>query len=109
MATKPPLQERGSPNLRLLQPAVENQRIVLVGGQAVAFWQRYLQPYSNLDVLLQPMTSKDVDFEGSARAVGQAAVLLDGQARYPDPDHVATPNTGIVRYTDTDGVQREID
>lgn len=95
--------------LRLLQPAMHDQRIVLVGGQAVAFWQRYLQRYSSELELLEPVTSKDVDFEGSARAAQRAAELLDGRAAFPSPDHVATPNTGIVIFTDSQGVTREID
>jgi hypothetical protein len=110
MAAKPPLRfEEVQRTLRLLQPAVRAHRIVLVGGQAVAFWQRYLQRHSAEPGLLEPLTSKDIDFEGSARAVRQAAELLSGVPRFPDADHVSTPNTGIVVFNDRDGVRREID
>lgn len=110
MAAKPPLDELEVRRvLRLLQPAVRENRIVLVGGQAVAFWQRYLQPFSAALRQLEPVTSKDVDFEGSARAAARAAKLLGGRARFPDPEHVATPNTGIVVFEDRHGVKREID
>jgi hypothetical protein len=110
MAAKPPLRfEEVQRTLRLLQPAVRAHRIVLVGGQAVAFWQRYLQRHLAVPGLLEPLTSKDIDFEGSARAVRQAAELLSGVPRFPDADHVSTPNTGIVVFNDRDGVRREID
>jgi hypothetical protein len=95
--------------LRVLQPAVEDHRIVLVGGQAVAFWQQFLQRHSKDLALVEPLTSKDIDFEGSQRAVRRAAELLAGTARLPDADDAATPNTGIVIYHDPQGVKRAID
>ncbi|HET8536594.1 MAG TPA: hypothetical protein VFL73_05385 [Solirubrobacteraceae bacterium] len=110
MAAKPPLRfEEVQRTLRLLQPAVRDHRIVLVGGQAVSFWQRYLQRGSLDPELRKPLTSKDIDFEGSARAVRRAADLLSGVPRFPDADHVSSPNTGIVIFSDADGVTREID
>jgi hypothetical protein len=95
--------------LRLLQPAVHDQRIILVGGQAVAFWQRFLQRHSKDLALVEPLTSKDIDFEGSPRAVRRAAELLAGTAKFPDADDATTPNTGIVIYHDPQGTKRVID
>jgi hypothetical protein len=110
MATSQPLpDEEVLRILRLLQPAVQDQRIVLVGGQAVAFWQRFLQRHSKDLAPVDPLTSKDIDFEGSPRAVRRAAELLAGTAKFPDPDDAATPNTGIVIYHDPNGIKRVID
>lgn len=94
--------------LGLLEPLARDRSIVLVGGQAVAFWSRFLRGTSNDPALAQPLTSKDIDFEGSSRAVRQAAGLLAGRARMPGLDH-HTPNTGIVLFVDGDGIQREVD
>lgn len=110
MPSKPPLRpEEVQRILRLIEPAIAEQRIVLVGGQAVAFWQRYLHPHSTDPRLAAPLTSKDIDFEGSSRAVRKVAELVSGTARIPDPDHLNTPNTGMVIFRDVDGVDREID
>ena len=49
----------------------------LIGGQVVAFWMRFLAP--GFEPALQsgePLTSKDIDFEGSS----QAGVCLQGLA-----------------------------
>lgn len=110
MPSKPPLRpEEVQRILRLIAPVIDEQRIVLVGGQAVAFWQRFLHPHSTDPRLAAPLTSKDIDFEGTARAVRKVAELVSGTARIPDPDHVNTPNTGMVIFKDLDGVDREID
>jgi len=109
MAAKPPLRhEEVQRVLRLLQPLSAERRIVLVGGQAVAFWMRFLQDKHPDLRLSQPLTSKDIDFEGSAQSVRRAAALLAGQMRIASMDD-HTPNTGIVLFTDADGVRREID
>lgn len=107
MPAKPPLRhEEVQRVLRLLQPLSDERRIVLVGGQAIAFWMRFLQ--DSFPELAQPLTSKDIDFEGSTQAVRRAAELLAGQMRLPTMDD-HTPNTGVVLFTDADGVRREID
>lgn len=109
MAAKPPLRhEEVQRVLRRLEPLTASRRIVLVGGQAVAFWMRFLQ--SRFDELahVEPLTSKDIDFEGSSRSVRQAAELLAAKAQIAAIGDF-TPNTGLVLFTDADGVEREID
>ncbi len=106
---KPPLpHEEVERILRTLEPLSVERRIVVVGGQAVAFWMRFLGPKTRVPALADPLTSKDIDFEGSARAARQAGALLEGEARLAGlDDH--TPNTGVVLFVDSEGQKREID
>lgn len=109
MTAKPPLREEEVRRiLRLLEPLSQDRSIVLVGGQAVAFWIRFLGECSGEVGALAPVTSKDIDFEGSARAVRRAADLLAARMRLASMDD-HTPNTGIVLFVDADGIEREID
>ncbi len=106
---KPPLpQQEVERIVRALEPLSVERRIVLVGGQAVAFWMRFLGPKGTEPGLLDPLTSKDIDFEGSARAAKEAAALLVGEARLAGIDE-HTPNTGVVTFVDSAGHKREID
>ena len=108
MGAKPPLRhEEVQRVLALLEPLTANRRIVLVGGQAVAFWMRFLQERGEFEHD-EPLASKDIDFEGSAQSVRRAAELLAGRMKIARMDD-ATPNTVIVLFTDSDGVSREID
>lgn len=109
MPGKPPLTyEEVRRVLHLLEPLLADRRIVLVGGQAVAFWGRYLAPRSLELTAFGVLTSKDIDFEGSARSVTRAATLLAGRPKIATMDD-NTPNTGIVLFTDSVGIPREID
>ena len=108
MPEKPPLRpEEVRRILRKLAPLSEDRRIILVGGQAVAFWATFfkLKPRSAEQEIF---TSKDIDFEGAARSVRRAGELLGGDVRIPTIDH-HTPNTGMVLFKDSDGEAREID
>lgn len=92
--------------LLLLGPLTADRSVVLVGGQAVAYWG--VLGVSDRMPALAPLTSKDIDFAGSARAARHAASLLGGSvwiAGIDDP----TPNIGVVLFSDSDGVEREID
>jgi len=72
------------------------------------FWTRFLEERSSNVPASTSLVSKDIDFEGSARAVRRAADLLTARARIASiDDHM--PNTGIVLFLDADGVEREID
>ncbi|MGC2372998.1 MAG: hypothetical protein WA484_03895 [Solirubrobacteraceae bacterium] len=109
MTAKPPLRDAEVARiLGLLEPLSDDRSIVLVGGQAVTFWTRFLGERSSEVGALTPMASKDIDFEGSARAVRRAADLLRARMRLASMDD-HTPNTGIVLFVDADGIEREID
>jgi hypothetical protein len=109
VAAKPPLAlaevERV---LRALAPLSSDRSIVLVGGQAVAFWASVLESRGVPAPAADLLTSKDVDFEGNARAARRAAELLGGVASIPSMDE-HTPNTGLVLFNDSEGIDREID
>jgi hypothetical protein len=83
------------------------KRIVLIGGQAVAWWVAYLETADGV-ALAGPKTSKDIDFEGDKDAAREVGRLLHGTVYIPDLDH-HTPNTGLVVYLDPDGDKRQID
>ncbi len=109
MSVKPPLADTEVLRvLRVLEPLAEDRAVVLVGGQAVAFWTRFLQEHSSELAALAPLGSKDIDFEGDAGSVRRAAELLGGRMRLAEMDD-NTPNTGLVMFVDADGVEREID
>jgi hypothetical protein len=109
MSAKPPLRhEEVQRILGLLEPLSLDRSIVLVGGQAVAFWTRFLRERSGEVAAFAPLASKDIDFEGSARAVQRTASLLGARMQLASMDD-HTPNTGIVMFVDADGIEREID
>lgn len=108
MSEKPPLRpEEVRRILRDLRPLSEQRQIVLIGGQAVAFWAAFFEreiPVGEEELF----TSKDIDFEGAARAARKAGELLDGEVRIATiDDH--TPNTGVVFFKDSDGEARTVD
>jgi hypothetical protein len=109
VATKPPLRhEEVQRVLRQLGPLTDDRSIVLIGGQAVAFWMRFLSAQSEELDGMDPLTSKDIDFEGSSRAVKRAADLLAGRMKLAGlDDH--TPHAGLVMFEDSEGVGRVID
>lgn len=109
MADKPPLQhDEVQRVLRRLEPLMAERRAILVGGQAVSIWMRMLQPLSSELSETEPVTSKDIDFEGGVQAVRRAGELLSGRVKIATiDDH--TPNTGLVMFVDSSGVDREID
>lgn len=109
MAAKPPLRhEEVKRVLRVLAPLTTDRRVVLVGGQAVALWMRFLAGRSEELAFAEPLASKDIDFEGSAKSVRVAAELLGGRMKLTTMDD-NTPNTGLVLFDDSDGIERGID
>lgn len=79
--------------------------IVLVGGQALAFW---VAQYADRFSPPGPINSKDIDFCGSQADVKTAAARLGGTYQVPEP-FAHTPNTGIVQFVDSSGHDRRID
>jgi hypothetical protein len=93
--------------LSRLSPLAEDGRIVLIDGQAVAWWTYFLGR-GDVSNRVEIFTSVDIDFEGAARSAQTAADLIGGEVRIPRVDD-HTSNTGQVLFTDADGVRREID
>lgn len=80
-------------------------RIVLVGGQALAFWAaRYTDRFQSPG----PVNSKDIDFCGQIEAVSIAAARLGGTFQVPEP-FAETPNTGLVHFVGPGGYRRRMD
>lgn len=74
----------------------ESPSIVLVGGQSLNFWaEQFRATVSDLESLA-PFQSRDIDFLGSVADVEACAKRLGGSVAYPTPDHIATPEVGIV-------------
>jgi hypothetical protein len=88
-----------------LAPLTRKTEIVLVGGQALAFWSaRFTEKSGEISVV----ASKDIDFEGSADSARIAANLLEARVMIPSPVE-ASPITGVVTFTDADGFDRTLD
>jgi hypothetical protein len=103
---KPPLRaEEVQRILSLLKPLSDKAQIILVGGQALAFWSaRFAEPRGEISVV----ASKDIDFEGSADSARLAGRLLGGEVMIPSPLE-PTPVTGVVTFIDSDGIDRSLD
>ena len=80
-------------------------KIVLVGGQALAFWANH---YADRIRPTGPVNSKDIDFCGFTDAVEIAAERLGGTFQIPEP-FSNTPNTGLVAFKDRRGQERRMD
>lgn len=103
---KPPLRtDEVERVLGLLKPLTESVEVVLVGGQALAFWSvRFSEPAGEISVV----ASKDIDFEGSANSARRAAKLLGAEVMIPSPRE-PSPMTGTVTFVDADGIDRSLD
>jgi hypothetical protein len=92
----------------VLERLAEVPAIVLVGGQALNFWcVEYAEQLGGLG----PFTSKDIDFQGARNSVLTCAGLLkefQAEALLPRIDD-STPSSGLVKYVDSSGAEREID
>lgn len=85
-------------------------RIVLVGGQALAFWaDRYADRFQPLG----PVNSKDIDFCGLEDSVAIAAGRLGGTFQVPEPfyrgpeRHVGCPRDAFFGSKERNGRARK--
>lgn len=65
---------------------------VIIGGQAVALWQEYLQ-------VPDPVHTKDIDFLNGEEYAEQLALLIDGRCYFPDLSSITpdmTPNSAVI-------------
>lgn len=105
-AQPPPLRpEEVQRVLGRLAPLIQDTQIVLVGGQALAFWSAR---FAGHGAGIGAVSSKDIDFEGSADSARRAAKLLDAKVMIPSPRE-PTPVTGVVTFVDADGIDRSLD
>lgn len=95
------------PILEKLRDQLSDKSVILVGGQALNFWQ---SRYASTPELrgTPPLTSKDIDFCGDRNAVSIFAARLGGRALFPSFGD-ATPSTGMVFFADSAGTERKID
>lgn len=91
-----------------LQEVVREQRVVLVGGQAVSIWADYLQSRLEDSLNAARIASRDLDFLGNAGDVRLAGKLLGGQiqlAKWEDRTTLA----GVAIFLDSEGHERRMD
>jgi hypothetical protein len=60
-----------------LEGVVREQRVVLIGGQAVSIWIGQLHSRLMDPLIAEPIVSRDIDFLGDAGDVQMAGKLLD--------------------------------
>ena len=92
--------------LSQMSAVVGDRSVVLVGGQAIALWGEQLKEYLPGDE--EPVTSRDIDFQGSSSAVVATAALLGGTAKVATFDDHG-PNAGVAVFSDHEGHTRVID
>lgn len=85
---------------------VDEQQLVLIGGQAIALWRAQLAAY--LPAGVHTVTSRDVDLQGSRDAIDAIARLLGGRSRLASFDE-HTSLAGVVVFVDADGYERQLD
>ncbi len=82
--------------------------LVLIGGQAVYFWQAALNKYEPRLNQLGPVTSEDIDFQANPKTVKLCAERFGTQPLKPK-NHDSTTSSGKVLYKNAKGVEKEID
>jgi hypothetical protein len=92
----------------ILRPALPDDSLILVGGQAVNYWLTYYRGRDERLSGLAGVTSDDVDFLGTLEAAQALAAKIHGTLRAAKlDDHV--PNTATVTFKDARGQERTID
>lgn len=92
--------------IEILAPALPDDTLVLVGGQALNYWLAY---YRKRDARLRRkagVTSTDIDILGSNAAINRIADALHVRPKNEGP---RTSTVAVVRFKDRDGVDRIID
>lgn len=89
-----------------IAPAVDEHRLVLIGGQALALWRAQLAAY--LPAKEHTVASRDIDFQGPRDALRNLAALLGGSAR-PTRSGERTLHAGLVVFRDSAGHERQLD
>jgi hypothetical protein len=91
-----------------LEDVVSEQRVVLVGGQAVALWTAYLQSHLMNPRIAAQVVSNDLDFLGNAEDTRKAGELLGGRIQVSKWED-RTTLAGVAIFLDSDGHERRLD
>jgi hypothetical protein len=93
--------------LARMRDVVSDRHVVLVGGQALAFWAAQIAPY-DATAAAAISSSVDIDFQARPSDARRAAAQLDVEVRIPTIDEPSV-HTGLVRFLDRRGVTRTLD
>lgn len=91
--------------IEILRPALPDDSLVLVGGQAVAYWLEHYRDRAGVQIAVSVVASSDIDLLGSTGAVGKVAAAVRGTVGH-EP---RVPNLAVIRFQDRDGNERLID
>lgn len=105
--TKPPLAFDDA--FELLRPALPDERVVLVGGQAVNYWLSYYRSREPSLEQLALVTSDDVDFCGGQDDALRMARAIEGSSVKLVHVEARAAATAIVTFLDQQGEERQID
>jgi hypothetical protein len=92
--------------IEVLRPALPDDALILVGGQAVNYWLAYYRKSEATLMELVGVTSTDVDFLAPRESVARVAAAIGGSVIEGEP---RVPNVAIVTVVDRNGQQRIID
>lgn len=93
--------------LARLRDVVSDRHVVLVGGQALAFWAAQIAPYDDT-AAAAISASVDIDFQARPSDARRAAAQLGVEVRIPMLDEPSV-HTGLVRFVDRHGATRTLD
>jgi hypothetical protein len=91
-----------------LEEIVREQRVVLIGGQAVSIWIGQLESRLTDPLIAAQVVSRDIDFLGNAGDVRLAGELLGGQIQLANWED-RTTLAGVAIFLDSDGHERRLD
>jgi hypothetical protein len=92
--------------VEILSPALPDDSLVLVGGQALNYWLAYYRKRDGRLKRHRGVTSTDVDFLGSPASIEKLARAIRGRLKH-EGERSAT--IAVVRFTDSRGTERVID
>lgn len=93
--------------IEILRPALPDDSLVLVGGQAVNYWLAHYREREPALGALAGVASSDVDFLGSRESIERIAAAIRGSTvKFEEPRE---PTVALIRFTDRNGQERIID
>ena len=92
--------------VEVLRPALPDDTLVLVGGQALNYWLAYYRKRDRRLKKHRGVTSTDIDFLGSPASIDKLAKAIRGRLKHEGARSVTI---AVVRFTDSAGTERVID